>query len=58
MGITLEKGYEILKKRGIESEKELQEELKDKAIEIGMFIMPFKNSDLAKNAVENLWILG
>ncbi|WP_157453682.1 hypothetical protein [Clostridium sartagoforme] len=41
MSITIEKAWELLKEKGIETEEELQKELKENPIEIGMFTMPF-----------------
>ena len=41
MGITTEKAWELLKARGINTEEELQKELKNNPIEIGMFTMPY-----------------
>lgn len=42
--ISDEKAWELMKKYGLETEEELQEELKKNPIEIGMFTMPFPRS--------------
>lgn len=41
MSMTLEKAWELLRNMGIETEEELEKELKENPIEIGMFTMPF-----------------
>jgi hypothetical protein len=41
----VEKAWDRLKAKGINSEEELQKALKENPIEIGMFTMPYKKSE-------------
>ncbi len=52
MNITMEKAEEILKARGIKKE-DLSRALKENALEIGMFTMPFPKSEKKKDGGEN-----
>lgn len=52
MNITMEKAEEILKARGIKKE-DLSRALKENALEIGMFTMPFTKSEKKKDGGEN-----
>lgn len=40
--MTSEEAWKLLNKRGITSEEELNKELKENALNIGMFTMPYK----------------
>lgn len=45
MDKKVEKAWEKLKAKGINSEEELQKAVKENPIEIGMFTMPYKKSE-------------
>lgn len=45
MDKKVERAWERLKAKGINSEQDLQKALKENPIEIGMFTMPYKKSE-------------